>query len=117
MLNNGIASTLSLILSKISSAIILVLLAASCRNYLDVQPQGYVLPTTDDEFAAIVKGCTQDTLRGMIHRFEELEKKEGVSISLGYAYTDDIAKTTVQNLLDEADKYMYAQKKIVHEQS
>ena len=39
---------------RISSAIILVLLAASCRNYLDVQPQGYVLPTTDDEFAAII---------------------------------------------------------------
>ena len=53
----------------------------------------------------------------MIRRFEELEKKEGVSISLGYAYTDDIGKTTVKDLLDEADKYMYAQKKIVHEQS
>lgn len=70
-----------------------------------------------DEFAAIVTDCTRDTIRGMIRRFEELEKKEGVSISLGYAYTDDIGKTTVKDLLDEADKYMYAQKKIVHEQS
>ena len=70
-----------------------------------------------DEFAAIVTDCTRDTIRGMIRRFEELEKKEGVSISLGYAYTDDIGKTTVQNLLDEADKYMYAQKKIVHQQN
>ena len=70
-----------------------------------------------DEFAAIVTDCTRDTIRAMIRRFEELEKKEGVSISLGYAYTDDIGKTTVKDLLDEADKYMYAQKKIVHEQS
>ena len=58
--------------------------------------------------------CTRDTIRGMIHKFEEMEKREGVSISLGYAYTDDIGKTTVKDLLDEADKYMYAQKKIVH---
>ncbi len=70
-----------------------------------------------DEFAAIVTDCTRDTIRGMIRRFEEMEKKEGVSISLGYAYTDDIGKTTVKSLLDEADKYMYAQKKLVHQQN
>lgn len=70
-----------------------------------------------DEFAAIVTDCTRDTIRGMIYRFEKMEKTEGVSISLGYAYTEDIGKTTVKSLLDEADKYMYAQKKIVHEQS
>ena len=70
-----------------------------------------------DEFAAIVTDCTRDSIRGMVRRFEEMEKKEGVSISLGYAYTGDISKTTIRSLLDEADKYMYAQKKIVHEQS
>ncbi|MBO4761537.1 MAG: RagB/SusD family nutrient uptake outer membrane protein [Bacteroidales bacterium] len=31
-----------------------VLLAVSCQNYLDVRPQGYVLPTTDEEFATIM---------------------------------------------------------------
>ena len=70
-----------------------------------------------DEFAAIVTDCTLDSIRGMVRRFEEKEKMEGMSISLGYAYTDDIGKTTIKNLLDEADRYMYAQKKIVHEQS
>ena len=70
-----------------------------------------------DEFAAIVTDCTLDSIRGMVRRFEEKEKMEGMSISLGYAYTDDIGKTTIKDLLDEADRYMYAQKKIVHEQS
>ena len=70
-----------------------------------------------DEFAAIVTDCTLDSIRGMVRRFEEKEKMEGISISLGYAYTDDIGKTTIKDLLDEADRYMYAQKKIVHEQS
>ena len=31
-----------------------VLALASCRNYLNVQPQGKVIPTTDEEFAAII---------------------------------------------------------------
>ena len=70
-----------------------------------------------DEFAAIVTDCTLDSIRGMVRRFEEMEKKEDVSIALGCAYTDDIGKTTIKDLLDEADRYMYAQKKIVHEQS
>ena len=68
-----------------------------------------------DEFAAIVKDCTPDTIRSMVRRFEEIEKQENVSISMGYAYTDEIGKTTVKSLLDEADRNMYAQKKIVHE--
>ena len=68
-----------------------------------------------DEFAAIVKDCTPDILRDMVRRFEETEKQENVSISIGCAYTDDIGKTTVRSLLDEADKKMYAQKKIIHQ--
>ena len=70
-----------------------------------------------DEFAAIVTDCSPDTIRDMVRRFEEMEKKEGVSIALGCAYTDEIGKTTVRSLLDEADRNMYAQKKIVHEQN
>ena len=70
-----------------------------------------------DEFAAIVKNCTQETVRLMVDRFEEIEKQEHVSISLGYAYTEDIGSTSFRRLLDEADKNMYAQKKIAHRQN
>ena len=69
-----------------------------------------------DEFAAIVTDCTRNDIDEMIRKFEKKEEQENVSISVGCAYTDDISKTTVQNLLEEADRNMYAQKKIIHEQ-
>ncbi|MBR4334552.1 MAG: GGDEF domain-containing protein [Clostridia bacterium] len=69
-----------------------------------------------DEFAAIVTDCTRNDIDEMIRKFEKKEEQENVSISVGCAYTDDIGKTTVQNLLEEADRNMYAQKKIIHEQ-
>ena len=69
-----------------------------------------------DEFAAIVTDCTRNDIDEMIRKFEKKEEQENVSISMGCAYTDDISKTTVQNLLEEADRNMYAQKKIIHEQ-
>ena len=53
----------------------------------------------------------------MVARFETVEKQENVSISIGYAYTEDIGTTTFKRLLDEADKKMYAQKKVTHGQA
>ena len=70
-----------------------------------------------DEFAAVVKNCTPESLRFMVRRFEETQKKRGVSISMGYAYAEELGKTDLRALLDEADKYMYAQKKIAHGQN
>ena len=67
-----------------------------------------------DEFAAVVKNCDPETIQRMIRKFEETEKRENVSIALGYAYTDEIGGTTVKNLLDEADKKMYEHKKMTH---
>ena len=67
-----------------------------------------------DEFAAIVKDCTPDSIEAMISRFETTEKEMNVSISFGYAYTDEIGNTTFKNLLDEADQKMYAYKEQVH---
>jgi GGDEF domain-containing protein len=52
----------------------------------------------------------------MVARFEQAEKEHNVSISLGYAYAEEIGHTTFRNLLDEADQKMYAQKKQMHSQ-
>ena len=68
-----------------------------------------------DEFAAIVKDCSPDQIRRMVDAFIKMEKERNVSISLGYAYTDEISKTTFKNLMDEADKKMYINKKVIHE--
>jgi diguanylate cyclase (GGDEF)-like protein len=70
-----------------------------------------------DEFAAIVKDCSPESIEAMISRFEETEKEKNVSISFGYAYTDEIGRTTFKKLLSEADRKMYAQKEAIHRQS
>ncbi|MBR2797767.1 MAG: diguanylate cyclase [Clostridia bacterium] len=67
-----------------------------------------------DEFAAIVKNCTPDSIDRMVAQFEKVEKEQNVSISLGYAYAEEIGSTTFRKLLDEADQKMYAQKKEIH---
>lgn len=68
-----------------------------------------------DEFAAVVKNCEPEKIHQMIEKFKETEKQKNVSISLGFAYTDEIGKTTVKKLLDEADKKMYTEKKETHQ--
>lgn len=67
-----------------------------------------------DEFAAIVKDCTPEAVENMVSRFEATEKARNVSVSLGYAYAEEIGKTSFRSLLDEADRRMYAQKKALH---
>lgn len=67
-----------------------------------------------DEFAAIVKNCQPEKIQQMIQSFKETEQEEDVSISLGYSYTEEIDESNVKNLIDEADKKMYENKKIMH---
>ena len=67
-----------------------------------------------DEFAAVVEDCKPETVQQMIYRFREAEQRENVSISVGYAYADRISETTIKELLDEADKQMYAEKQAAH---
>ena len=67
-----------------------------------------------DEFAAVVKDCTPEMVQEMIERFKVAEQEKNVSISLGYAFTEEIGNTTLRSLLDEADKKMYIQKENAH---
>ena len=67
-----------------------------------------------DEFAAVVKNCSREDIDGMVKRFEEAQRRENVSISLGCAYTGDIGQTTFKKLLDEADRKMYTRKREAH---
>ena len=67
-----------------------------------------------DEFAAVVEDCKPEMVQQMIYRFREVGERENVSISVGYAYADNISETTIKQLLDEADKQMYAEKQAAH---
>ena len=68
-----------------------------------------------DEFAAIIVGCTPETMEKMTKKFEEMQKEKQVSISYGCAYTEDIDRTTFRELLDKADHRMYSQKQKMHQ--
>lgn len=67
-----------------------------------------------DEFAAVVQDCNPEMVKEMIYRFREAEQRENVSISVGYAYADKISETTIKQLIDEADRQMYAEKQLAH---
>lgn len=70
-----------------------------------------------DEFAVIMKNCTVEQIEDTIKNFIELQKKYDISVSVGYAYTDDIANTNFKNLLEEADKNMYLNKERMHKEA
>ncbi len=63
-----------------------VLALASCRNYLNVQPQGKVIPTTDEEFAAIIDNHINEIEGGgdeyVIGNMEAIAKFEGFADNL-----------------------------------
>ena len=67
-----------------------------------------------DEFAAVVENCKPEAVQQMIFRFREAEQRENISVSVGYAYADKISETTIKQLIDEADRQMYAEKQLTH---
>ena len=62
-----------------------------------------------DEFAAVVEDCKPEMVQQMIDRFREVGERANVSISVGYAYAEKINEATIKQMIDEADKLMYAE--------
>lgn len=69
-----------------------------------------------DEFAAIIKNCTVKQIEDNVKEFIEMQKKYGISVSVGYTYSDDIGNTTYKDLIEKADKKMYANKEKMHKE-
>jgi diguanylate cyclase (GGDEF)-like protein len=67
-----------------------------------------------DEFAAVVRDCTPESIEYMLEKFEVEQRMRDISISTGCAYAADIGTTSYRELLDLADKDMYVRKKAVH---
>ena len=67
-----------------------------------------------DEFAAVVENCTPESLREMVSDFRKAEASHDVSVSFGYAYAAPNENKTVKELLDEADRKMYEEKRKTH---
>ena len=67
-----------------------------------------------DEFAAVLKDVTPKDIEQMIQGFKQGQKKRGISIAYGIAYTENIRTTCCQDLMAKADKEMYDVKKSMH---
>ncbi len=69
-----------------------------------------------DEFAAFWVDVPESEIGRAIERFNEESDAHGVSISIGYAHAADLSDTTVEALLEQADKNMYDAKENYHRQ-
>lgn len=101
---------------------ILIKSAAECisscfdMSAAGISGESYCFRFGGDEFAALVKNCSGEDARKLADRFEAEQKSRGISVSAGYAYTEEIEKTSFKALLDEADRQMYKQKNVKHQQ-
>ena len=68
-----------------------------------------------DEFVALMTDCTEDEVKARIESFKKLTVAKNVTISLGYAYTDNSDAKGLEKLFVEADKRMYENKRHIHE--
>ena len=68
------------------SYIIAALVLTACTNYLNVQPQGYVIPRTDEEFASVIETILRDIEGGgdeyIIGNMEKIIRLEGCADNL-----------------------------------
>ena len=69
-----------------------------------------------DEFVAMIKNCTEKRVVELLADFKEVQQKTGISIASGYAFADDIANTTLTDLLVAADIKMYENKSKMHDE-
>lgn len=73
-------------MKKLFISIISLLSLTACTNFLNVQPQGYVLPQTDEEFAAIIHTILRSIEGGedefIIGNLDKLIRVEGCADNL-----------------------------------
>ncbi len=63
-----------------------------------------------DEFAAFWIDAPEEKIAPALKKFREEQAARRISVSVGYAFADDLSKTTVQQLFEQADKRMYEEK-------
>ncbi len=89
--------------------------AADCiRECFGLEDENNCFRFGGDEFAAVEKNCAREKIDRMVKHFELSQAERGISISWGYAFTEEIGNTTVKKMMDEADKHMYERKEKMH---
>ena len=67
-----------------------------------------------DEFATIVKNCAPEDIYSTLAILNEEQKKNGVSLSVGYVFTENAKSGSMWELFNEADRRMYKHKSEMH---
>ena len=90
--------------------------AAACiRECFWVEDNGRCYRIGGDEFAAVLRKCSEEEVKNRIERFLLATEREDISVSVGYAYTEKTDESSFEELIKKADTRMYAQKKRAHE--
>ncbi len=63
-----------------------------------------------DEFAAFWVDVPRAEIDASLERFRQEQSDRGISVSVGYAFADDLSETSVEELFERADKAMYEDK-------
>lgn len=91
----------------------LIRTTASCiKECFDVENNCYRIG--GDEFLVLLYDCKREEIKRRVERFKMTLLREKISVSVGYAYSNKTEKDSFKDLLAEADKSMYKQKKQVH---
>lgn len=91
--------------------------AGACiRECFEAENVGSCFRIGGDEFAAVLRNCTEEDVRSRIDRFNLALERENISVSVGYAFAKRTDENSFGELMNQADKYMYAHKKRTHEQ-
>ena len=68
-----------------------------------------------DEFAAILRNCTEEDVKKLIEEFKAKTESENISVSVGYAFEKAMREGSFANMCKLADEKMYVHKKAVHD--
>ena len=68
-----------------------------------------------DEFAVVIKNPTMEVVNHEVQMFMMEQQRRQISISCGYALASELSNPSLNELIDTADKRMYAQKRAMHE--
>lgn len=68
-----------------------------------------------DEFVALLSNIDKQEVLNKIEKFNKCLTKEKISVSVGYAFDSTTNVSNFQNLIAEADRKMYEQKRRIHE--
>ena len=90
--------------------------AAACiHECFGMDDKGRCYRIGGDEFAAVLHNCSEEEIKSRTERFLLATERENISVSVGYAFAENTDENSFDQLMEEADQRMYAQKKRTHE--